>query len=116
MAAVADAAPGLVVTVKEAKRNEGQSERFHAMRDDIAEQATFMGKKRSKAQWKVLLISAHSTATEEGGEIVPGLEGELVNIRESSAEMGGKRMSSLIDYTRAWGDMNGVRWREWVTA
>ncbi|MWQ04990.1 hypothetical protein GHI33_10230, partial [Glaesserella parasuis] len=53
----------------------------------------------------------------EGSRLVIGLEGELVNIRESTAEMGVKRMASLIEYTTAWGVSHGVhfndRWNFW---
>ncbi|MDP0076347.1 recombination protein NinB [Glaesserella parasuis] len=43
--------------------------------------------------------------------------GELVNIRESTAQMSVKRMASLIEYVTAWGVSNGVhfndRWNFW---
>ncbi|MDO9982934.1 recombination protein NinB, partial [Glaesserella parasuis] len=35
-------------------------------------------------------------------------EGELVNIRESTAQMSVKRMASLIEYVQAYCDLNGV--------
>lgn len=44
------------------------------------------------------MISAHAIATQEGAEVVRGIEGELVNIRESSALMSKKRATSLIEY------------------
>mgnify|MGYP003344204235 FL=1 len=52
-------------------------------------------------QWKVLLISGHAVATGIGADVVPGIEGEVVNIRESSAAMGVRRMSSLLEYVQA---------------
>jgi hypothetical protein len=70
-----------------------------------------MGKKLSLAQWKVLFISGHAVATGLGAEIVPGLEGEFVNIRESSAQMSVKRMASVIEYAIAWAVGNGVKLR-----
>ncbi|MDD2156778.1 recombination protein NinB, partial [Glaesserella parasuis] len=46
-----------------------------------------------------------------------GLEGELVNIRESTAQMSVKRMASLIEYATSWGVSNGVhfndKWNFW---
>ncbi|MDE4020769.1 recombination protein NinB, partial [Glaesserella parasuis] len=54
------------------------------------------------------LISAHAEATKEGSCLVTGLEGELVNIRESTAQMSVKRMASLIEYVQAYCDLNGV--------
>jgi hypothetical protein len=38
--------------------------------------------------------------------MVPGLEGEFVNLRESTAQMGIKRMISLIEYSQAYLDAN----------
>jgi hypothetical protein len=59
------------------------------------------GKPRDASAWKVLLVSGHAIATKETAEIVPGLEGEFVNIRESTALMSKSRGSSLIDYSEA---------------
>ena len=102
-----------IVTIREAKRSEEQSAKFHAMCSELARSPVqWAGKRRSAAQWKLLLVSGHSVATKAETEIVPGLEGEFVNIRESTALMSKKRSSSLIDYTRAYGDLMGVRWTE----
>lgn len=103
---------GVTVTVAPPTRTSDQNARFHAMCGDIAKQREWMGKKRTLAQWKVLLVSGHAVATKEGAELVPGLEGEFVNLRESTAAMSVRRGSSLIEYTRAYGDMNGVAWSE----
>jgi hypothetical protein len=55
------------------------------------------------------MVSGHAVATKEEAEIVPGLEGEFINIRESTALMSIKRGSSLIEYTLAWCATNNVR-------
>ncbi|MDG6315181.1 recombination protein NinB, partial [Glaesserella parasuis] len=107
----------LVVDVKPITRNLEQNAKFHAMCGDIAKQVQFNGEWLPLEAWKVLLISAHAEATKEGSRLVTGLEGELVNIRESTAEMGVKRMASLIEYTTAYGVSHGVhfndRWNFW---
>lgn len=100
----------VVVTIGNESRNEQQSRKFHAMCGDVARQCQWAGKKRTAEQWKLLFVSAHAVATKQGAEIVPGLEGEFLNIRESTARMGVKRMASLIEYVYAWGAENGVRW------
>ena len=99
----------MVVQIKEMTRNDEQNKKFHAMCGDVAAQALFAGRKLKPAQWKVLFISGHSIATGAGAEIVPGLEGEFCNIRESSAAMGVRRMASLIEYVTAWAMNNGVK-------
>jgi hypothetical protein len=70
------------------------------------------GKPRNAAQWKVLLVSGHAAATKEGSDMVPGIEGEFVNLRESTAAMSKARGSSLIEYTLAFCAMQGIRTTE----
>lgn len=111
-----NAAPaGYVVEIKPGTRTSGQNEKFHAICTDIAKSGlTWAGKKRDAAGWKVLLVSGHATATKEGAEMVPGLEGEFVNLRESTALMSKRRSSSLIEYTLAFCALHGVevQWTE----
>jgi hypothetical protein len=100
------------VVIKEPKRTDGQNDRFHAMCSDIANSGfEWAGKRRNSAAWKVLLVSGHAAATKEGFDMVPGLEGEFVNIRESTALMSIKRGASLIEYVSAFCANNGIRLR-----
>jgi len=93
---------GSMVTVSEAKRTSEQNAKFHAICSDLAKShVTWAGKRRTTAAWKVLLVSGHATATKEGSEMIPGLEGEFVNLRESTAQMSKARGSSLIEYAMA---------------
>jgi len=98
-----DEAPdGYMADIKPATRTLAQNAYFHDLCGEIARAGVhWMGKPRSADQWKVLLISGHGIATGHGAEVVAGLEGEIVNIRESSAQMGIGRLNSLIDYTLA---------------
>lgn len=102
----------LQITIREMEdqRKLIQNSKFHAMLGDISNQKEWVGKKRSIDQWKVLMVSGHSIATKQGAEMVPGIEGEYCNLRESTASMSIKRMASLIEYVQAWGAMNDVRW------
>jgi hypothetical protein len=111
--AVRSAPGGFEVLVKEPTRNGDQNAKFHALCTDLAKSGLeWAGKKRTAAQWKVLLVSGHATATKEGSEMIPGIEGEFVNIRESTALMSVRRSSSLIEYAVAFCAMNGVRTTE----
>jgi hypothetical protein len=94
------------------RRNLEQSAKFHAMLGDVSRQVEYMGKMRTAEQWKVLFVSAHAIATGKGADMLPGLEGEFVNIRESTAQMSKKRIASLIEYVYAWSSDKGVRWSE----
>lgn len=102
MHAVKNAPDGNKVVISEQTRSGEQNAIFHALCGDIAKSGIeWMGKRRSADEWKVLLVSGHSVATKHGADIVPGLEGEFVNLRESTAAMSKSRGSSLIEYTMA---------------
>ena len=99
----------MVVTHKEETRRDGQNKKFHAICGDL-EKSKFpwMGKPRTAAQWKVLLVSGHAVATKEECEMVPGLEGEYINLRESTALMTVRRGASLIEYAIAFCAVNRI--------
>ncbi len=101
-----------VVEVKPFTRTIEQNSKLHATFADLARQATWQGQKLTAEQWKVLMISAHTIATKENHKMVIGIEGEVVNLRESSAQMSVARMISLIEYIHAWGASNGVQFNE----
>ncbi|MGQ3213815.1 MAG: recombination protein NinB [Shinella sp.] len=118
--AVIKAAAGSAITVGPATRSLDQNAKFHAICTDLARShMTWAGKRRKADEWKVLLVSAHTVATKDAPdaqkpEIVPGLEGEFVNIRESTARMSVKRAASLITYAIAFCDTNGVHLTETI--
>lgn len=100
--AIRNAPQGYRVTISQPNRSLDQNAKFHALCSDLAKSdLEWAGKRRSADEWKVLLVSAHAVATEQGGEVIPGLEGEFVAIRESTAKMSIGRASSLIEYAVA---------------
>jgi len=105
--AVRNAPDEYEVRIKPPTRNGEQNAKFHAICGDLAKSGIkWAGKTRTADQWKVLLVSGHAMATKEGAEIVPGFEGEFVNIRESTALMSKARGSSLIEYSIAFYETN----------
>lgn len=100
---------GWIATFRDPTRTLEQNAKFHAICDDLEKSGLeWAGKARTAEQWKVLLVSGHAIATKEGAEIVPGLENEFVNLRESTARMSKKRGSSLIEYAVAFCAGHGV--------
>lgn len=100
--AVIDAPEGHLVRVEPRTRSLEQNARLHAIFSEAARNHTWQGRKLTPTQWKTLFISGHSVATGKGADMVPGLENEFVNIRESSASMSVARMTSLMEYVEAW--------------
>lgn len=91
------------------KRSLPQNAIFHALCDDISRSPIeWDGCRRTAGEWKVLLVSGHAMATGRPVDLVRGLEGELVQLRESTAAMSKERSTSLIDYTIAWAVSHGV--------
>lgn len=101
--AVQNAPEGAKVTVAEGSRTLEQNAVFHALCNDAEKMGLkWAGRARTADEWKLLFISGHAVATKREVEIVPGLEGEWVNLRESTAAMSKSRGSSLIEYTQAY--------------
>ena len=107
------AAPvGHIVRITPQTRSLDQNAKLHAILTDISRQANYLGAQRDLEFWKGLFVSGWQIATGERPEIVPGLEGEFINIRESTTTLGIKRMASLIEYVTAWAVSSGVRLTE----
>lgn len=108
---MASGAP-MVLEVRPETRSDRQNRLLHALFGDVSNQSEWMGKKRTPAEWKLLFVSGHAVATKQGADLVPGLEGEFLNLRESTARMGKARMASLLDYVMSWAVEHGVELRE----
>lgn len=113
--AIRSADAGSRVTVGPAQRSQDQNAKFHAICTDISKSGlTWAGERRHAEEWKVLLVSGHTKATQGEVDFVPGLEGEFVNIRESTSRMSVARAASLITYALAFCDSNGVHLTETI--
>lgn len=103
----------LELVVRPERRTTAASARFHAICGDLeASRFLWFGHPRDATAWKVLLVSAHATATKAGSNVIPGIEGELVNLRESTALMSKARSASLIEYSEAFCIANDVPLRD----
>ena len=102
----------IFVEVRSVTRSDEQNKKLHAMLGDISKQKTFNGKTLNTEQWKMIFVSGHKIATGGNAEMAIGLEGEVINLRESTAKMSVSRLSSLIEYISAWGANNDVKFTE----
>jgi hypothetical protein len=101
--AVMNAPAGYIVTIEPTTRTLLQNKAFHGICTELARRGIkWAGKARTIKDWKVLLISGHAVANDQPAEVVDGMEGELVNLRESTAQMPYTRMNSVLEYAYAW--------------
>lgn len=113
MAALMRAPADYSVVISQKTRSTDQNAKLHAMLTDLAKSpVTWAGKRRNVEEWKAIIISGHAVATGSGGEVIPGIEGEFVAIRESSARMSVSRAASLIEYLMSFCVQNNVELHE----
>ncbi len=111
--AVMQAPADHVVSIAQRTRSLEQNSKLHAILTDLSKSPVkWAGKRRTVDEWKALVISGHAVATQHGGEVIPGIEGEFVAIRESSAQMSVSRAASLIEYLLAFCATHGVELHE----
>lgn len=117
---------GFICIIDSPKKSRDQEEKYHSMIADIAESCMFMGRKWGKEDWKRLLIDAfvrtmrqqamleNSSDPFSGqGEVVPSLDGHgFVQLGVQSRGFKKAIASEFIEYLYAWGNENGVVWRE----
>jgi hypothetical protein len=101
--AVLDADDDAIARIGPSTRSLEQNSFFHAALGDLSKQCKHFGRTLLPAQWKVLVISGFSIVSGHGTDLIVGLESEMCNIRESSADMGVRRMAELITYVLAFG-------------
>ena len=103
---------GMVVRISEATRTEQQNAMLHPLLTDIAKQKKWMNEYIPMLEWKTIMVSGHAIATGNPAKMTIGIEGEVVNLRESTAAMSKKRFSSLMEYVLAWGANNDVKFSD----
>lgn len=114
MEAVADAPEGVWLTIQDdLDRTAEQNRMLHAIFGDFEKAGfTWAGRKLNARQIKHVLVIAHAVSTlGDEVECVSGLEaGEpvLIHERESTAAMGVRRLSSLLEYCIAYAAQNNI--------
>lgn len=107
--AVRAADAGDIVTVARPTRSTVQNNLLHALFEDMAKSGfKWDGEARDASEWKALCVSGHTIATGLPAKFSRGLEGELLNTRESTSKMGVARAASLITYVLAFCDTNSI--------
>lgn len=100
---------GHVVSIRAAKRSLDQNAKLHSIFSDMAKAGfEWAGKKRNADEIKFLMVSGHAIATGHPGELMLGVEGERLMLRQSTAAMPVAEMTSLIDYCEAFCSQKGI--------
>lgn len=112
--AVRTAPAGYVVEVKQATRTLQQNARMWAMLTDVSEQVEWYGRWLSAEGWKHIF-----TASLKKQDTVPGIDGGVVILGQSTSNMTKAEMGDLVELIAAFGAEHGVEFmdeREGVAA
>lgn len=97
-----DAPDGYIVEIKEPRRNLDQNAALHGLISDVVRAKTvWVGQEWDTDSWRAIFASAYAKAVNLPVQTIPGLEGEFVAIRPSTARMSKSELSALIEYITA---------------
>ena len=96
----------MVVKVEQEKRSLAQNARLWAMLTDISRQVDWYGQKLSPADWKHIF-----TAALKKTRAVPGIDGGIVVLGQSTSSMTKAEMAELQELIEAFGADKGVKFR-----
>lgn len=89
------------------KRSTDQNALMWAMLTDVARQVEWYGQKLSAEDWKHVF-----TASQKQQRAVPGIDGGLVMLGQSTSRMSKEQMAELIELMGAFGAEHGVEWSD----
>jgi hypothetical protein len=96
----------MVVEVKQEKRSLAQNARLWAMLTDISRQVDWYGQKLTPEDWKHIF-----TAALKKTRAVPGIDGGIVVLGQSTSKMTKAEMAELQTLMEAFGAGKGVKFR-----
>jgi hypothetical protein len=117
---VKSAPEGFMVVISEPVKKRIQEEKYHAMINDIAKVATFMGNKVDSDDWKRLLVDMFAkvmrdagTPLHHDGRVIPSLDFErVVQLGIQTKDFYVKEAAEFIEYLYSYGAECGVTWTE----
>ena len=97
----------VVVRIGRERRNLEQNARLWAMLADVSKQVKWFNQALSAEDWKHIFSAAVLNQ-----RTVPGIDGGIVVLGQSTSSMTKKQFSDLIECIFAFGAENGVRWTD----
>jgi hypothetical protein len=123
MAAVAEAAPGYMVTVGEATKKRAQEEKYHALIGEIADQTEYAGKKWDRDDMKRILIDEFADEMRKAGtplhndgdsRLIPSEDGRrVIQLGIQSRGFWVSEASQFIEFLYTWGIERGVAFEDY---
>lgn len=105
-----NAPEGWIVSIREPTRNLDQNAKLHALLSDIVKSDfKWAGRTWDIDSWRAIFASAYAKAVNLPVQTIPGLEGEFVAIRPSTARMTKSELSALIEYVTAFMAQNNIK-------
>ena len=89
-------------------RTKAQNRRMWGMLADMAKHGSIDGRKFSKEQWKAIVMEACGYEV----EMLPSLTGQGPFPALSTSSLSIKEMTVLQEFMQAWGDQNGVQFKQ----
>lgn len=92
------------------RRSLDQNAKFHAVIEEISEQASHLGSKWDAESWKRLLLDAFAKETRRPrGKVIPNLTGDgVVEIGLQSRRFTKQDASEFVEFLHSWCAENGV--------
>ena len=104
----------LRMEIKAESKSRDQEAKYHAMRAEIAEQASHLGAKWSIEDWKRLMVDLFAKETGlQGGKIIPSLDGSgIVQLGLQTRSFTKEQAMEFITFLEAWGASNGIIYKD----
>jgi len=104
----------LTLEIKQQSKTREQEKKYHAILNEIAQQAQHMGAKWDAEDWKRLLVDAY--CVEKGvssGRIVPSLDMTgIVQLGQQTRKFTKEQASEFVEFLLAWCANNGIELNE----
>jgi len=104
----------LTLEVKDASKSREQEKKYHAILNEIAQQAQHMGAKWDADDWKRLLVDKFLRETGfKDSPIIPNLDGTgIVQLGFQTRNFSKEHASEFVEFLLAWCANNGIELNE----
>ena len=104
----------LTLEIKTANRSCQQNAKYHAMIDEIAQQAQHLGSKWDSESWKRLLVDQFLKDNgQKTGKVIPNLAGDgIVQLGMQTRDFTKEQASEFVEWLFAWGAEHGITYTQ----